>query len=160
VLLFTLTSSAAHLAVDPDIKCSIKRCCLSLFNLLFRMTVMITFLCYLGQPLKVYIKMVVTFRRGATLMKDIFSLASLFFTLFLLFLSINISSANTLLGSVTLVGTDGGDEVYPIVSGNKIAYGQRALIRVTGGSFVVEEGSDLVVTGQKEHLHDSNLNQS
>ncbi len=85
-------------------------------------------------------------------MKDIFSLASLFFTLFLLFLSINISSANTLLGSVTLVGTDGGDDVYPIVSGNKIAYGQRALIRVTGGSFVVEEGSDLVVTGQKEHL--------
>jgi len=38
-------------AVEPDIKCSIKRCCLSLFNLLFRMTGMITFLCYLGQPL-------------------------------------------------------------------------------------------------------------
>ncbi len=85
-------------------------------------------------------------------MSRIFTLVSLFLTASLLFISINTSSADTLLGSVTLMRTDGVADVYPLVSGNKIAYGQKALIRVAGGSFVVEEGSDLVVTSQEEHL--------
>lgn len=85
-------------------------------------------------------------------MSRIFTLVSLFLTASLLFISMNTSSADTLLGSVTLMRTDGVADVYPLVSGNKIAYGQKALIRVAGGSFVVEEGSDLVVTGQEEHL--------
>jgi len=85
-------------------------------------------------------------------MSRIFNLVSLFLATSLMFISINASSANTLLGSVTLMGTDGVADVHALVSGNKIAYGQEALIRVAGGTFVVEEGSNLVVAGQGEHL--------
>lgn len=70
----------------------------------------------------------------------------------LLFMIPAVSSAEALLGKVTLVGTDGRTDVYPLVSGGKIAYGQKALLRVTGGTFVVEEGSDLIVAGQEKQL--------
>lgn len=70
----------------------------------------------------------------------------------LLFIIPGFSSAETLLGKLTLIGADGRTDVYPLVSGNKIAYGQRALLRVAGGTFVVEEGSDLTVAGQDENL--------
>ena len=87
-----------------------------------------------------------------TLMKGISNLVLLFLTTFILLISVNISSSNILLGNVTLIGTDGRANVYPLISGNKISYGQEAFIRVAGGSFVVEEGSDLVVVDEGEHL--------
>ena len=70
----------------------------------------------------------------------------------LLFLNLDVSSADTLLGKITLVSSDGKTEVYPLISGNKVEYGQRSLIRVTGGTFVVEKDSDLIVVGQDENL--------
>lgn len=79
-------------------------------------------------------------------------LFSIFLIFTLLFINIEITSADTLLGKLTLIGTDGSANVYPLVSGNKIAYGQRALIRVAGGTLVVEEGSDLIVAGLDENL--------
>ncbi|NIP40435.1 MAG: hypothetical protein GTN39_02855 [Candidatus Aenigmarchaeota archaeon] len=77
---------------------------------------------------------------------------ALFFTASLLFINLDVSSADTLLGKLTLIGSDGKTEVYPLFSGNKIEYGQKALIRISGGTFVVEEGADLEVTGQDENL--------
>jgi len=85
-------------------------------------------------------------------MKSIFNLASLLLTVFLLFVSIEASSANTPLGRVTLIGADGGTDIYNLSSGDKLTYGQKALIRTTGATFVAEKGSDLEVLGQKGHL--------
>ena len=53
--MFTPTKLAAHLAVAPPTKCSIRRACSYLLNLLFLMPSLITFIyCYLGQPQKQY----------------------------------------------------------------------------------------------------------
>lgn len=54
-------------------------------------------------------------------------------------------SADALLGNVTIVGANGKKEVFPVVSGDEISYPDRALIRVTGGTFVAEKGSRLSV---------------
>jgi len=54
-------------------------------------------------------------------------------------------SADALLGNVTTVGANGKKEVFPIVSGDEISYPDRALIRITGGTFVAEQGSRLSV---------------
>ncbi len=70
----------------------------------------------------------------------------------LLFISLEIASAETLLGKVTLLGADGRTDVYPVVSGKKIAYGEKALIRLAGATFVAEEGSALEVIDQGEQL--------
>lgn len=54
-------------------------------------------------------------------------------------------SAEALLGNVTIVGANGKKEVFPVVSGDEISYQDRALIRITGGTFVAEKGSKLSV---------------
>lgn len=54
-------------------------------------------------------------------------------------------SADALLGNVTIVGANGKKEVFPVVSGDEISYADRALIRITGGTFVAEKGSKLSV---------------
>ena len=50
--MFTLTIFAAVRAVDPDTKCSINRSYLYVLKRLFRISIIITFLGYLGQPLE------------------------------------------------------------------------------------------------------------
>jgi hypothetical protein len=57
-----------------------------------------------------------------------------------------------LLGKVTLVRADGRTDVYPVVSGKQIAYQEQALIRLTGATFVAEEGSVLEVADQGDSL--------
>jgi hypothetical protein len=66
----------------------------------------------------------------------------------LLFIAFGPASAETLLGKVTLLRADGRTDVYPVVSGKKIEYADEALIRLTGATFVAEEGSALEVTDQ------------
>ncbi len=70
----------------------------------------------------------------------------------LLFITLGTASAETLLGKVTLVRADGSRDVYPVVSGKKIAYREQALIRLTGATFVAEEGSVLEVADQGDSL--------
>lgn len=70
----------------------------------------------------------------------------------LLFITFGSASAETLLGKVTLIRADGGTDVYPVVSGKKIAYPEQALIRLTGATFVAEEGSVLEIADQGESL--------
>jgi hypothetical protein len=66
----------------------------------------------------------------------------------LLFIAFGPAYAETLLGKVTLLRADGRTDVYPVVSGKKIEYADEALIRLTGATFVAEEGSVLEVTDQ------------
>lgn len=70
----------------------------------------------------------------------------------LLFISFEIASAETLLGKVTLLRADGRTDVYPLVSGKQIAYSEKALIRLSGATFVAEKGSVLEVIDQGEQL--------
>ena len=71
--------------------------------------------------------------------------ACLYFAVALCVFTVGPVSADTLLGNVTIVGANGKKEVFPIVSGDEISYPERALIRVTGGTFVAEKGSRLSV---------------
>lgn len=70
----------------------------------------------------------------------------------LLFISFGTASADTLLGRVTLLRADGGTDVHPVVSGKEIAYQDKALIRLSGATFVAEEGSALKVIDQGGNL--------
>ncbi|GJM16859.1 MAG: hypothetical protein DHS20C13_21860 [Thermodesulfobacteriota bacterium] len=84
-------------------------------------------------------------------MKSIFSLASLFIITSLLFININTTSANTQLGRI-MFETDGRNDILPLFSGNKVAYGKKTLIKTPGTAFVAEKGSELEVLGQNENL--------
>lgn len=70
----------------------------------------------------------------------------------LLFISFGTASADTLLGRVTLLRANGGTDVHPVVSGKEIAYPDKALIRLSGATFVAEEGSVLEVTDRGSNL--------
>ncbi len=85
-------------------------------------------------------------------MKSILSLVSLFIITSLLFININPTSADTLLGRVTLISTDGKTDLYELSSGDKLTYGQKALIRTTGATFMTEKGTELEVLGQRGNL--------
>ncbi|GJM16863.1 MAG: hypothetical protein DHS20C13_21900 [Thermodesulfobacteriota bacterium] len=85
-------------------------------------------------------------------MKSIFSLVSLFIITSLLFININTTSADTLLGRVTLIGTDGKTDLHNLSSGDKLTYGQKALIRTSGATFMTEKGTELEVQGQRGNL--------
>lgn len=84
-------------------------------------------------------------------MKNIFSLASLFLIVSLLFISIDTSSADTQLGKI-MFETNGRNDILPLFSGNKVAYGKKTLIKTPGTAFVAEKGSELEVLGQNENL--------
>ncbi|MEX0998718.1 MAG: hypothetical protein WD000_01975 [Thermodesulfobacteriota bacterium] len=84
-------------------------------------------------------------------MKNIFSLVLLFLITSLLFVNVDTSSANTQLGSV-MFKTDGSNDILPLFSGNKIAYGKEILIKTPGTAFIAEKGSELEVLGQNENL--------
>ncbi len=66
----------------------------------------------------------------------------------LLFIAFGSASAETLLGKLTLIKADGKTDVYPVVSGKKIAYPEQALIRITGATLVAEGGSALEIADQ------------
>lgn len=66
----------------------------------------------------------------------------------LLFITLGTASADTLLGKVTLLRADGRTDIYPVVSGKKIAYSEKALIRLPGATLVAEEGAVLEVADQ------------
>jgi hypothetical protein len=70
----------------------------------------------------------------------------------ILFIAFGSASADTLLGKATLLRADGKTDVYPVVSGKKIAYTDKALIRLAGATFVAEEGSVLEVVDQGGNL--------
>ncbi|GEM_PF-3232842 len=70
----------------------------------------------------------------------------------LLFISFGTASADTPLGRVTLLKADGGTDVHPVVSGKEIAYPDKALIRLSGATFVAEEGSALKVIDKGGNL--------
>lgn len=70
----------------------------------------------------------------------------------LLFISFGTASADTLLGRVTLLKANGGTDVHPVVSGKEIAYPDKALIRLSGATFVAEEGSALKVIDRGGNL--------
>jgi hypothetical protein len=69
----------------------------------------------------------------------------LYFAVALCVFTVGPVSADALLGNVTIVGANGKKEVFPIVSGDEISYPDRALVRITGGTFVAEKGSKLSV---------------
>ncbi len=71
--------------------------------------------------------------------------ACLYFAVALCVFTVGPVSADALLGNVTIVGANGKKEVFPIVSGDEISYPDRALVRITGGTFVAEKGSKLSV---------------
>ena len=71
--------------------------------------------------------------------------ACLYFAVVLCVVTAGPVSADVLLGNATIVGASGKKEVFPVVSGDEISYPDRALIRITGGTFVAEKGSKLSV---------------
>jgi hypothetical protein len=70
----------------------------------------------------------------------------------ILFIAFGSASADTLLGKATLLRANGKTDVYPVVSGKKIAYTDKALIRLAGATFVAEEGSVLEVVDRGGNL--------
>lgn len=79
--------------------------------------------------------------------------ACIYFAIVLCVFTAGPVSADTLLGNVTIVGASGKKEVFPVVSGDKISYPDRALIRITGGTFVAEKGSKLSVAEDGQLLN-------
>ncbi len=70
----------------------------------------------------------------------------------LLFITFGSASADTLLGRVTLIRDDGKTDVYPVVSGKRISYAEKSLIRLSGATFVAEGGSALEVLDRGEEF--------
>lgn len=85
-------------------------------------------------------------------MNKTFHIFSLVLITALFFISSEAPSAETMLGKVSLMGSDGRADLYPLFSGNKIDYSQNALVRVYGGTLIVKENSDVEVRGYDDDL--------
>ncbi|MEE9239523.1 MAG: hypothetical protein V3U58_08165 [Thermodesulfobacteriota bacterium] len=69
--------------------------------------------------------------------------AHLFFVLAFLFLGIKPLGASTILGKVVVYSSPSHPKVYPLISGNKITYDHKALIRIAGGTLIADKGTVL-----------------
>ncbi|MBI4228234.1 MAG: hypothetical protein HY693_00790 [Deltaproteobacteria bacterium] len=65
------------------------------------------------------------------------------FTLALIVMNVGFASAATVLGKVAILASPSKPEIYPLVSGNKMTYEHKALIRINGGTLVAERGTIL-----------------
>ncbi|HEX9665650.1 MAG TPA: hypothetical protein VGA95_03735 [Thermodesulfobacteriota bacterium] len=71
-----------------------------------------------------------------------FVLALLLVVLTLLLINAPLHAA-TILGKVAIFTSPSKPEIYPLVSGNKMTYDHKALIRINGGTLVAEKGTIL-----------------
>jgi hypothetical protein len=65
----------------------------------------------------------------------------LLLALTLLLINLETLNAATILGKVAIYTSASGTQTYPLVSGNKMYYGNKALIKITGGTLIADEGT-------------------
>ncbi|GBD39703.1 hypothetical protein HRbin37_01988 [bacterium HR37] len=77
-----------------------------------------------------------------------------FYLLFLIipFLSFTSLDAATILGRVAVYSSPSNMETYPLLSGNRVSYKHRAIIKVRGGTLVAEEGTSLLPVDEGERI--------
>ncbi len=68
------------------------------------------------------------------------------------FLSFTSLDAATLLGRVAVYSSPSRAETYPLLSGNRVSYKHRAIIKVSGGTLVAEGGTSLLPTDEGERI--------
>jgi hypothetical protein len=68
------------------------------------------------------------------------------------FLSFTSLDAATILGRVAVYSSPSNMETYPLLSGNRVSYKHRAIIKVRGGTLVAEEGTSLLPVDEGERI--------
>ncbi len=58
-----------------------------------------------------------------------------------LLLNLQLASAGSILGKVSVKSSSSGSNIYPLVSGNKMTYEYPSLIRIDGGTLVASRGT-------------------
>ncbi|MBI2485752.1 MAG: hypothetical protein HYW01_02095 [Deltaproteobacteria bacterium] len=74
------------------------------------------------------------------------------FVLALLLINLEVAGAATLLGKVAVYSSSSYPETYPLVSGNKMTYEHKALIKVTGGTLIADKGTVLEALDEGERI--------
>lgn len=70
------------------------------------------------------------------------------FVLLAFLVNVGFANSSGILGSVMIYTPSSGTENYPLISGNKMAYDYKALIKVSGGTLVADSGT--VIETMKE----------
>ncbi|MDA2919006.1 hypothetical protein MYX76_05850 [Desulfobacterota bacterium AH_259_B03_O07] len=76
----------------------------------------------------------------------------LFFIIVALLINLQALNAASLLGKVAVYTSPSNPEIFPLVSGNRMSYGHRALIRISGGTFIAEKGTVLEAIDEGEKV--------
>lgn len=85
-------------------------------------------------------------------MKNILYIVYTIFIASFLFVTLDVSQAETILGDIKLVDANGKTDIYPIISGDNIKYNRPGMIRVSGAALIVDEDANIKVTGHNGNV--------